>query len=82
VECLCRCGKIEDAYEVVSRMRDDEGTPDPTVETVMLLVKFSWKNRRDFEEAKEKVEREFPELWEGVKGILDTKRSDRPVEYR
>ena len=82
VECLCRCGSIEDAYEVVTKMRNDEGTPDPTVETVMLLIKFSWKNRRDFEEAKEKVEREIPELWEGVKEILDTKRSDRPVEYR
>jgi len=82
VECLCRCGSIEDASEVVKKMRNDAGTPDPTVETAMLLVKFSWKNRRDFEEAKEKVEREFPELWEGVKEILDTKRSDRPVEYR
>jgi len=82
VECLCRCGKIEDAYEVVKRMRDDDGTADPTVETIMLLVKFSWKNRRDFEEAKENVKLEFPELWDGVKEILDTKRSDRPVEYR
>lgn len=82
VECLCRCGSIEDAYEVVTKMRNEEGIPDPTVETVMLLVKFSWKNRRDFEEAKERVEREFPESWEGVKEILDTKRSDRPVEYR
>jgi pentatricopeptide repeat protein len=82
VECLCRCGRIDDAYEVVRRMKNQEGIPDPSVETIMLLVKFSWKNRRDFEEAKEKVQREFPEWWEGVREILEMKRSDRPAEYR
>jgi pentatricopeptide repeat protein len=82
VECLCRCGEVEEAYEVVRRMRNTAEIPDPTVETVMLLVKFSWKSRSEFAAAKEKVEHGFPELWDGVKEILETKRSQRPVEYR
>ena len=82
VECLCRCGNNEDAFEVVKRMKLEQGIPDPSVDTVMLLVKFSWRNRKDFEEAKERVEREFPEYWDGVRGILETKKSDRPAEYR
>lgn len=82
IECLCRCGEIEHGYEVVREMRDLEETPDPSVETIMVLVKFSWKNRKDFEEAKERVQKEFPELWEGVKEILEMKRSERPTEHR
>jgi hypothetical protein len=63
-------------------MRNTAEIPDPTVETVMLLVKFSWKSKSEFAAAKEKVEHGFPELWDGVKEILETKRSQRPVEYR
>jgi pentatricopeptide repeat protein len=74
VECLCRCGEMDEAYGVVRRMRDSVEVPDPNTDTIMLLVKFSWKDRTHLEEAKEKVQREFPEYWQGVKEVLETRR--------
>lgn len=65
---------MEEAYEIVRRMRNSEELPDPNTDTIMLLVKFSWKNRSHLEEAKERVQREFPEYWEGVKEVLETRR--------
>lgn len=73
VECLCRCGQMEDAFEVVTRMKSEEGVPRPSKETVELLVKFSWKNKNDFESIKERVEEEFPGWWQEMRRIVETK---------
>jgi pentatricopeptide repeat protein len=73
VECLCRCGQMEDAFEVVKRMKSDGGVPEPSRETVELLVKFSWRNERNSEWIKERVEEEFPEWWPEMRRIVETK---------
>jgi pentatricopeptide repeat protein len=74
VECLCRCGQMEDAFEVVTRMKESvTAVPKASKETVELLVKFSWRNKGDFEWVKERVEKEFPEWWPEMRRIVEKK---------
>lgn len=45
IECLCRCGEVEEAGHVVLEEMGAEAIPPPDKETVRLLYKFGRKQR-------------------------------------
>jgi pentatricopeptide repeat protein len=89
LECLCRNGRITEAYNTVVRIRDgdveglgsvnnvpeDKGNGRPVfkVEMVEMLLKFSWRDPHTFDWVKRGIKEDFPECWEQVKSIVETK---------
>lgn len=76
VECLCRCGQMDEAFETVLQMK--HGKADRGVEvgkdTVAILLKFSWLSSQTYETVKRRVQEEFPEWWEELRGLVETSR--------
>jgi tetratricopeptide (TPR) repeat protein len=77
IECLCRLGKIEEAAEVVcvERKNGQAGAPEPTVETMEVLLKFCWRSKEDWREVPRRVKEVFPEMWNEVREVVETKTS-------
>jgi pentatricopeptide repeat protein len=75
LECLCRCGRVEEAVETVQKIKkgSEKGAPGVTKGMVALLLKFSWRNKETYRTVKEQVRVEFPEYWEELKDIVATK---------
>lgn len=86
LECLCRNGRITEAYNTVVRIRDGDGAvegvgsggrgngkPEFKVEMVEMLLKFSWTDPHTFDWVKRGIKEDFPECWQQVKSIVETK---------
>jgi len=73
IECLCRCGEMDQALEIVfEEMREGvEGACRPDFATCQILLKFSWRDERWFRDVQERVKRRFPEWWEDLKDIVE-----------
>ncbi|KAJ2914264.1 hypothetical protein MD484_g6153, partial [Candolleomyces efflorescens] len=64
VECLCRCGHLNMARKVVLQDMPDAGKK-PTLDTVMILVKFARRNGVEVEVLAQ-IEKHFPSLYRKV----------------
>lgn len=75
LECLCRCGRLDEAFDTVRRMREgaEAGAPAVTKGMVAMLLKFSWRNKESYRTVKERVREEFPEYWDELKEIVSTR---------
>lgn len=76
IECLCRNGRLAEAYNTIIRIRDGEERNGGVVfhkGLVEMLLRFSWRDPTAFGWVKERIRNDFPEVWEEYKSIVDTK---------
>ncbi len=75
VECLCRCGKFDEALELVCG--GVHGTVFPGKESCRILLKFSWRDERWFRTVQGRVRETFPEWWDELREIVEKGEGDR-----
>lgn len=72
IECLCRLRQFDEAADLVC-VQMKKLTDDEVRQAVVILLKFSWTDKRAYEEVQELVKGARPGLWDEVKGIVETK---------
>ncbi len=77
LECLCRLGFTDEAAQLVCTdyKAGAGGLPTPDAEMLRLVLRFSWRKPQDYRELPVLVKTSFPELWETVKGEVETRRN-------
>jgi hypothetical protein len=76
IECLCRLGQTMEAAKLVCgdyKNADDPSRPD--VNMLTILLKFCWRNKETYRQVPNMVKENFPDKWDDVKHIVETKRS-------
>ncbi|KAL1408383.1 hypothetical protein Q8F55_005195 [Vanrija albida] len=68
VECLARCGKIDDALDVVTRQMDH-----PTKAVAAIVVKFARDSPQDLNHIRQKLSARFPQWWDELAASVDIK---------
>ena len=73
VECLCRCDEMDEAVELVCGVMKHGagGAAQASRESCEILLKFSWRNPRWFEQVQARVREAFPEWWDQLRGIVE-----------
>jgi pentatricopeptide repeat protein len=76
IECLARLGEMDEAVETVcgEMKRRENGAPAPTTETLRILLRFSWRSKDVYRQIKQRIEQEFPNMWNDVKDVVETSR--------
>lgn len=92
IECLCRCGKLSEACDIVRGPFQEEWLKDEAREGIKvdedelpvleMLVRFSWRDRSDWTEVKEMLVKEFPEQWELLKERKVVKARELDVQQK
>ncbi|KAL7420156.1 hypothetical protein Q5752_005122 [Cryptotrichosporon argae] len=72
VECLARCGLMDEAVRVVCEDMGVAGALEPTKDVAAILLKFSWANG-DVRRVSERVRERFPQWWHELKRLVETR---------
>ncbi len=71
LECLCRCGQIQEAMEEVRKMSKEEEGPFKVNENILaILLRFSARRREDYEYISAVLAEEFPNEWRKIKELV------------
>lgn len=77
IECLCRCGRIDESIELFIQMREGKavGAPTVTKNLVALPLKFAARDQVDLRCTRDRIRQEFPDFWDDLKQIGESDES-------
>jgi pentatricopeptide repeat protein len=72
-ECLCRCGRYNEAIDLLSKeMR--EVNLDPTLDEITMIVRFAFRTPQAMPKVRARIQEAFPEIWEEIREALAEQR--------